>query len=140
MVEDDQTLFSISRLAKMLHVHPQTLRFYERAGFVKPIRTRGETRLYSHQDIAQLRLILYLTRDMGVNLAGVEIILRMQHQLEHVRGEIEHLRQLLVEVALAILSHGHVQPGFSPQSAAQSVEMKDLQVCVRLQPSAQVGG
>jgi len=98
MVEDDQTLFSISRIAKMLHVHPQTLRFYERVGFVKPIRTRGETRLYSHQDIAQLRLILYLTRDMGVNLAGVEIILHMQHQLEHVRGEIEHLRQLLADL------------------------------------------
>jgi MerR family transcriptional regulator, heat shock protein HspR len=97
MVEDDQTLFSISRIAKMLHVHSQTLRFYERVGFVKPVRTRGETRLYSHQDIAQLRLILYLTRDMGVNLAGVEIILRMQHQLEHVRGEIEHLRQQLAD-------------------------------------------
>ena len=97
MAEDDQTVFSISRIAKMLHVHPQTLRFYERAGFVKPVRTHGETRLYSHQDLAQLRLILHLTRDLGVNLAGVEIILRMQHQLEHVRGEIEHLRQLLAD-------------------------------------------
>jgi len=97
MAEDDQTLFSISRIAKMLHMHPQTLRFYERAGFVKPARTRGETRLYSQQDIAQLRLILHLTRDLGVNLAGVEIILRMQHQLEHMRGEIESLRQLLAD-------------------------------------------
>ena len=97
MAEDDQTLFSISRIAKMLHMHPQTLRFYERAGFVKPVRTRGETRLYSQQDIAQLRLILHLTRDLGVNLAGVEIILRMQHQLEHMRGEIESLRQLLAD-------------------------------------------
>jgi len=79
-----------------LHVHPQTLRFYERAGFVKPVRARGDTRLYSRQDIDQLRLILHLTRDMGVNLAGVEIILRMQHQLEHLQDEIEHLRQLLV--------------------------------------------
>jgi MerR family transcriptional regulator/heat shock protein HspR len=96
MAEDAQTVFSISRIAKMLHVHPQTLRFYERAGFVRPVRTRGATRLYSHQDIAQLRLILHLTRDMGVNLAGVEIILRMQHQLEHLQDEIEHLRQLLV--------------------------------------------
>jgi MerR family transcriptional regulator/heat shock protein HspR len=97
MVEDDQTAFSMSCIAKMLHVHPQTLRFYERAGFVKPVRRRGETRLYSQQDIAQLRLILHLTRDLGVNLAGVEIILRMQHQLEHGRGEIEHLRQLLAD-------------------------------------------
>jgi MerR family transcriptional regulator/heat shock protein HspR len=96
MPEDEQTIFSISRIAKMLHVHPQTLRFYERAGFVKPVRARGDTRLYSHQDIARLRLILHLTRDMGVNLAGVEIILRMQHQLEHLQDEIEHLRQLLV--------------------------------------------
>ena len=96
MPEDEQTVFSISQTAKLLHVHPQTLRFYERAGFVKPVRARGDTRLYSQQDIDQLRLILHLTRDMGVNLAGVEIILRMQHQLEHLQDEIEHLRQLLV--------------------------------------------
>jgi MerR family transcriptional regulator/heat shock protein HspR len=96
MPEDEQTVFSISRIAEMLHVHPQTLRFYERAGFVKPVRARGDTRLYSHQDIARLRLILHLTRDMGVNLAGVEIILRMQHQLEHLQDEIEYLRQLLM--------------------------------------------
>ena len=96
MAEDEPTIFSISRIAKMLHVHPQTLRFYERAGFVKPVRARGDTRLYSHQDIARLRLILHLTRNMGVNLAGVEIILRMQHQLEHLQDELEHLRQLLV--------------------------------------------
>ena len=96
MPEDEQTVFSISRIAKMLHVHPQTLRFYERAGFVKPIRARGDTRLYSHQDVDRLRLILHLTRDLGVNLAGVEIILRMQHQLEFLQDEIDHLRQLLV--------------------------------------------
>jgi MerR family transcriptional regulator, heat shock protein HspR len=95
MPEDEQTVFSISHIAKLLHVHPQTLRFYERAGFVTPVRARGDTRLYSHQDIARLRLILHLTRDMGVNLAGVEIILRMQHQLEHLQDEIAHLRQLL---------------------------------------------
>jgi len=96
MAEDEQTVFSINHIAKLLHVHPQTLRFYERAGFVKPIRARGDTRLYSHQDIARLRLILHLTRDMGVNVAGVEIILRMQHQLEFLQDEIEHLQQQLV--------------------------------------------
>ena len=97
MVEDTQAVFSISSIAKMLSVHPQTLRFYERAGFVQPVRTRGETRLYSQQDIAQLRLILHLTRDLGVNLAGVEIILRMQRQLEDMQCEIDHLRQMLSE-------------------------------------------
>jgi MerR family transcriptional regulator/heat shock protein HspR len=95
MAEETQTVFSISHIAKMLSVHPQTLRFYERAGFVKPVRTSGDTRLYSQQDIAQLRLILHLTRDLGVNLAGVEIILRMQRQLEDMQGEIDHLRQML---------------------------------------------
>jgi MerR family transcriptional regulator/heat shock protein HspR len=97
MVEDTQTVFSISSIAKMLSVHPQTLRFYERAGFVQPVRTKGETRLYSQQDITQLRLILHLTRDLGVNLAGVEIILRMQRQLEDMQCEIDHLRQMLSE-------------------------------------------
>ncbi len=95
MAEDEPAVFSISRMAEMLHVHPQTLRFYERAGFVTPVRARGETRLYSQQDLDQLRLILHLRRDLGVNLAGVEIILRMQMQLEHLQGEIDHLRQAL---------------------------------------------
>ena len=92
MAADEPTVFSISRVARMLQVHPQTLRFYERAGFVKPVRARGEARLYSQQDIAQLRLILHLTRDMGVNLAGVEIILRMQYQLASLQDEIDSLR------------------------------------------------
>jgi MerR family transcriptional regulator/heat shock protein HspR len=99
MAADDHTVFSISCIAQMLHVHPQTLRLYERAGFVKPVRMRGTTRLYSQQDIDQLRLILHLTRDLGVNLAGVEIILRMQHQLEYVQDEIASLRQLLTPPA-----------------------------------------
>ena len=106
MAADEQTAFSISSLAKMLSVHPQTLRFYERVGFVTPVRTRGETRLYSQQDIAQLRLILHLTRDLGVNLAGVEIILRMQRQLEQAQGEIDHLRQRLSE---HVQQHGVTQ-------------------------------
>ena len=97
MAEETQAVFSISSIAKMLRVHPQTLRFYERAGFVKPVRTRGDTRLYSQQDIAQLRLILHWTRDLGVNPAGVEIILRMQRQLEAMQGEVDHLRQRLSE-------------------------------------------
>ena len=72
MPEDEQTVFSISRTAKLLHVHPQTLRFYERAGFVKPVRARGDTRLYSQQDIDQLRLILHLTQPFPVKVYAVE--------------------------------------------------------------------
>jgi MerR family transcriptional regulator/heat shock protein HspR len=123
MAEDEQVIFSISRIAKMLHVHPQTLRFYERAGFVKPVRARGDTRLYSPQDIARLRLILHLTRDLGVNLAGVEIILRMQQQLEHLQDEIAHLRELLV-------AHGqqHGAEGVQTQALIKATPRKLVKV------------
>ncbi len=97
MANDEHAVFTISSIAKMLQVHPQTLRFYERSGFVKPERTRGDNRLYSEQDIERLRLVLHLTRDLGVNTAGVEIILRMQHQLEALEKELAALRQLLAD-------------------------------------------
>jgi MerR family transcriptional regulator/heat shock protein HspR len=96
MVDNQQPLFTISNIAKMLEMHPQTLRLYEREGFIKPLRTKGNTRLYSLQDVAQIRLILHLTRDRGVNLAGVEIILSMQGKLRDMQQDIEALQQLLV--------------------------------------------
>ena len=95
MAEHQQQLFTISNIAKMLAIHPQTLRLYERQGFIKPSRTRGNTRLYSQQDIEQMRTILHLTRTLGVNLAGVEIVLHMQHKLAEIQQEIEELRQFL---------------------------------------------
>jgi MerR family transcriptional regulator/heat shock protein HspR len=88
-------LFTIGSIAKMLDIHPQTLRLYEREGFVKPSRTKGNTRRYSRQDVTRLRLILHLTRDLGVNLAGVEIILTMQQKLETLQQEVDHLRHVL---------------------------------------------
>jgi MerR family transcriptional regulator, heat shock protein HspR len=97
MADDEQSLFTISRIAKMLTIHPQTLRLYERQGFIAPSRTKGHTRLYSQQDIHRIRLILHLTRDLGVNLAGVEIILSMQRKLDELQQEIEALRQFLTE-------------------------------------------
>jgi MerR family transcriptional regulator/heat shock protein HspR len=78
-------------------MHPQTLRLYERQGLIQPSRTKGNTRLYSAQDVDQIRLILHLTRDLGVNLAGVEIILSMQRKLDKIHQEIDALRQFLVE-------------------------------------------
>jgi MerR family transcriptional regulator/heat shock protein HspR len=97
MASHQQPLLTISDIAEKLAIHPQTLRLYEREGFIKPARTKGNTRLYAPQDVAQLRLILHLTRDLGVNLAGVEIILSMQDKLRHMQQEIEALRQLLIE-------------------------------------------
>jgi MerR family transcriptional regulator, heat shock protein HspR len=81
--------YMISVVAKSYGIHPQTLRLYEREGLLKPSRTEGNTRLYSEEDLKQLELILNLTRDLGVNLAGVEIVLNMRRKMEHMQAEIE---------------------------------------------------
>jgi len=80
--------FMISVVAKAYGIHPQTLRLYEREGLLKPSRTDGNTRLYSEADLKQLEVILNLTRDLGVNLAGVEIVLNMRRKMEQVQGEV----------------------------------------------------
>jgi MerR family transcriptional regulator/heat shock protein HspR len=80
--------YMISVVAKSYDIHPQTLRLYEREGLLKPSRTEGNTRLYSEDDLRQLEVILSLTRDLGVNLAGVEIILNMRRKMEQMQAEM----------------------------------------------------
>ena len=80
--------YMISAVAQKYNIHPQTLRLYEREGLLKPSRTEGNTRLYSEEDLEQLETILALTRDLGVNLAGVEIILNMRRKIERMQGEV----------------------------------------------------
>jgi MerR family transcriptional regulator, heat shock protein HspR len=80
--------YMISVVSKSYGIHPQTLRLYEREGLLKPSRTEGNTRLYSEADLRQLEVILNLTRDLGVNLAGVEIVLNMRRKMEQVQGEV----------------------------------------------------
>jgi MerR family transcriptional regulator/heat shock protein HspR len=80
--------FMISVVAKSHDIHPQTLRLYEREGLLKPSRTEGNTRLYSDDDMRRLEVILNLTRDLGVNLAGVEIVLNMRHNMEEMQREM----------------------------------------------------
>jgi MerR family transcriptional regulator/heat shock protein HspR len=80
--------YMISVVAKAYGIHPQTLRLYEREGLLKPSRTEGNTRLYSEEDLKQLEVILNLTRDLGVNLAGVEIVLNMRRKMEQMQGEV----------------------------------------------------
>ena len=91
--------YMISVVAKSYGVHPQTLRLYEREGLLKPSRTEGNTRLYSEDDLRQLEVILNLTRDLGVNLAGVEIVLNMRRKMEQMQAEmnefVAHVRQEL---------------------------------------------
>ena len=80
--------YMISVVSKAYGIHPQTLRLYEREGLLKPSRTDGNTRLYSEADLKQLEVILNLTRELGVNLAGVEIVLNMRRKMEQVQGEV----------------------------------------------------
>jgi MerR family transcriptional regulator/heat shock protein HspR len=80
--------YMISAVAQTYGIHPQTLRLYEREGLLTPSRTEGNTRLYSEEDLRQLETILNLTRDLGVNLAGVEIILNMRRKMEQMQMEM----------------------------------------------------
>jgi MerR family transcriptional regulator/heat shock protein HspR len=81
-------LYMISVVAELLGIHPQTLRLYEREGYVRPRRTRGGTRLYSEADVDTVRRILHLTRELGVNLAGVEVVLEMRRKLERMQTDL----------------------------------------------------
>jgi MerR family transcriptional regulator/heat shock protein HspR len=83
--------YLISWVARRYDVHPQTLRLYEREGLLRPSRTRGNTRLYSASDLERLETILGLTRDMGINLAGVDVILRLRERLAELQRELERL-------------------------------------------------
>ena len=92
--DEEQPLYLISIVSEMLNVHPQTLRLYEREGFIRPKRTKKQ-RLYSEKDVEQLNFILQLTRELGVNRAGVDIIIRMRHRMEILQHEMEEMMDLL---------------------------------------------
>jgi MerR family transcriptional regulator, heat shock protein HspR len=89
MASHEHRLFMISVVSEMLGIHPQTLRLYEREGFIKPKRSDGNTRLYSEEDVEKLEMILRLTRELGVNLAGVEVILSMRERMEQMQREMD---------------------------------------------------
>lgn len=89
-----QPLFMISVVSRMLGVHPQTLRLYEREGLVTPCRTK-RSRLYSQEDVEKIEMILRLTRELGVNRAGVDVILRLRHRLEVLQREMDEMMQFL---------------------------------------------
>ena len=97
MVARGHKLYMISVVSEMLGIHPQTLRLYEREGLIKPKRSGGNTRLFSDEDVEKLELILRLTRELGVNLAGVEVILSMRERMERMQQETEEAMRLLRE-------------------------------------------
>lgn len=97
----------ISAVALQYDLHPQTLRLYEREGLLKPSRSNGNTRLYTEEDLERLEVILKLTRELGVNLAGVEIILNMREKMEEMQRQIE---QFVVSLNEEFVQHPRPQP------------------------------
>ena len=99
--DKDRPLYVISVAAELVDMHPQTLRLYERKGLIEPSRSSGKTRLYSQRDIEHLQEIRRLTQELGVNLAGVEEIIRLRRQLDgmqrKIEGRIENIQEELTE-------------------------------------------
>lgn len=94
----DEPVYLISIVATILDIHPQTLRQYEREGLVAPSRTQGKMRLYSQRDIDRMKMILRLTRQLGVNLAGVDVILKLKETMDEMQADIDQLRNELSKV------------------------------------------
>jgi len=92
MIPEEEPCYVISVAARMLGMHAQTLRYYERMGIIAPSRSRGRIRLYSQADISRLRQIQRLINDLGVNLAGAEVILRLNKRIRQMEEEMEELR------------------------------------------------
>ena len=99
---DDRPRYMISVASELVGVHPQTLRIYESKGLIRPKRTAGNTRLYSEADIERLRLIQQLTNELGLNLAGVEHVLRLQDDLVQMRRRLDRMEREMREAISAV--------------------------------------
>lgn len=93
MHDFEDPVYQISIVAELLSIHPQTLRHYEREGLVVPSRTSGKIRVYSQKDIDDLKLIIRLTRELGVNLAGVDVVLQLKNQVRELQKELDGVRR-----------------------------------------------
>jgi MerR family transcriptional regulator/heat shock protein HspR len=120
--KEQSKYYHISSVARLYNIHPQTLRLYEREGLLKPSRSDGNTRLYSDEDLARLEIILNLSRDLGVNLAGIEIILNMRRRIERIESEVNQFLE-------------YVQLNFY---AGREEEFKKSKVSLVLQSSAKL--
>ena len=110
MTDRTKPLYMIGVVAEMLKVHPQTLRFYEKKGLVRPGRTEGQTRMYSDEDLEEVARLLRLTRDLGVNLAGVEIVLKMRRRMIEMQKQIEDLLAYVRESGGEVKEDGPREP------------------------------
>jgi MerR family transcriptional regulator/heat shock protein HspR len=119
-------LYMIGVVADMLNVHPQTLRFYEKKGLVRPSRTVGRTRMYSAEDVDELSRLLRLTRDLGVNLAGIEVILKMRRRMMEMQKQIEDLVTYLREDGGETAGQGRPQAPREALVRAASGQLKPV--------------
>ena len=94
----NEPVYLISAVAEILNIHPQTLRQYEREGLIKPSRTNGKIRLYSQKDIDHIKYVLTLTRELGINLAGVDLILQLNTKISSLEDEIETYKVKLKDI------------------------------------------
>jgi len=99
--------YMISAVAEMYEIHPQTLRLYEREGLLKPSRTEGNTRLYTEEDLQRLEFILSLARDLGVNIAGIAIILQMRERMEEMNRQMQEFVRFVQQEVANRVSHAH---------------------------------
>ena len=99
--------YMISAVAEMYGIHPQTLRLYEREGLLKPSRTEGNTRLYTEEDLQRLEFILSLARDLGVNIAGIAIILQMRERMEAMNHHMQEFVRFVQQEVATRVSHAH---------------------------------
>lgn len=99
--------YMISAVAEMYGIHPQTLRLYEREGLLKPSRTEGNTRLYTEEDLQRLEFILSLARDLGVNIAGMAIILQMRERMEEMNRQMQEFVRFVQQEIATRVGHAH---------------------------------
>jgi MerR family transcriptional regulator/heat shock protein HspR len=121
--------YMISAVAEMYEIHPQTLRLYEREGLLKPSRTEGNTRLYTDEDLERLEFILNLARDLGVNIAGIAIILQMRERMEEMNRQMQNF----VEYVRSEMFSRFQQT--APGSAGAIVPIRKPQVIKPVAPS-----
>jgi len=127
-IDQDKPLYVISVAAELVDMHPQTLRLYERKGLIEPSRSSGKTRLYSQRNIEQLREIRRLTQELGVNLAGVEEIIRLRQRLDQLQNSMEsRISQLQYQLGDHMdRMRQHVLPSSDPRDEAEGTEEDDL--------------
>ena len=123
MTRGRKAAYMISAVAEQYQIHPQTLRLYEREGLLKPSRSDGNTRLYTEEDLERLDVILKLTRDLGVNLAGVEIILNMREKMAEMQNQIE---QFVTSLNSEISQRARPAPPAPMHSLIPVIEVKRI--------------